>query len=322
MPTDTLYKVSVIVPNYNHARFLKQRIDSILNQTFQDFELIILDDYSSDNSKELIELYRAHPKVSSIIYNVANSGNTFKQWKKGLKEVQGKYIWFAESDDYANPQFLEKMVPLLEANQHVGLAFCNSHFIDGVGNVISNTNSITGTYGIDHEAEKPTIFNGFQFCLKYLFYTCRIPNASAALLRSEPVINNLHWIDTSLRNSGDWKLWINICLNNDIAWLNQDLNYFRIHGSNVTNSSELLNKEAHLILKDLINRKYNRRIYESLVIWSFKSAPWVKGFTINVANIKRYFENNRSMKSGFYFIIYLNKQFIIAMKKRLVAGSN
>jgi glycosyltransferase involved in cell wall biosynthesis len=315
-----VYKVSVILPNYNHAKFLRQRIDSILNQTFQDFELIILDDCSKDNSKEVIELFREHPKVSSIIYNVENSGNTFKQWKKGLKEAQGKYVWFAESDDYADPQFLKKMVPLLENNQHVGLAFCNSHIIDGAGNVTSNTNSITGVSKIEQKADKPATFNGVDFCLKYLFYTCRIPNASAALFRREPVIKNLHWLDTTLRNSGDWKLWINICLNNDIAWLNQNLNYFRIHGSNVTNSIELLNKEAHLILKDLIKRNYNSRIYESLVIWSFKSAPWVKGFTINVANIKRYFENNRSLRSGFYLILYLNKQLIIAMKKRLVTG--
>ena len=57
-------KVSVIVPNYNHAPYLKQRIESILNQTFQDFELILLDDYSSDNSREVISDYSSHSKVT------------------------------------------------------------------------------------------------------------------------------------------------------------------------------------------------------------------------------------------------------------------
>ena len=61
--------VSVIIPSYNHEKFLKERIDSVLNQTFQDFELIILDDLSPDNSREIIESYRAHPKVSHIIFN-------------------------------------------------------------------------------------------------------------------------------------------------------------------------------------------------------------------------------------------------------------
>ena len=66
--------VSVIVPNYNHAPYLKQRIDSILNQTYQDFELILLDDCSSDMSRDIIESYRTNPHVSQIDYNDINSG--------------------------------------------------------------------------------------------------------------------------------------------------------------------------------------------------------------------------------------------------------
>src|SRR6187431_17527 len=95
-----LPKVSVIIPNYNHADFLMQRIVSILNQTYQDFELIILDDCSSDKSREIIEHYRTHPKVSHIVYNAENSGSTFKQWKLGLDYAKGDWIWIAESDDY------------------------------------------------------------------------------------------------------------------------------------------------------------------------------------------------------------------------------
>ena len=69
--------VSVVVPSYNHEKFLKERLDSILNQTFQDFELIILDDLSPDNSREIIETYRAHPKVSKIVYNEKTQGLLF-----------------------------------------------------------------------------------------------------------------------------------------------------------------------------------------------------------------------------------------------------
>src|ERR1700752_3159230 len=76
-------KVSVIIPNYNHATFLIERIDSILCQTFQDFELIILDDCSNDNSRSIIEKYHGHEKISHIIYNPTNSGSPFMQWQKG-----------------------------------------------------------------------------------------------------------------------------------------------------------------------------------------------------------------------------------------------
>ena len=70
---NTTPRVSVILPNYNHARFLKERIDSILNQTFQDFELILLDDCSSDNSVEVLEEYRNNPHVSHIELNEQNA---------------------------------------------------------------------------------------------------------------------------------------------------------------------------------------------------------------------------------------------------------
>ena len=76
--------VSIIVPNYNYARFLDIRMESILNQTFQDFEIILLDDHSTDNSVEIIEKYRNNPKVSYIDINKENSGSPFRQWKKGI----------------------------------------------------------------------------------------------------------------------------------------------------------------------------------------------------------------------------------------------
>src|SRR5258706_9778611 len=117
-------KVSVIIPNYNHAPFLKQRIDSVLNQTYLDLEVIILDDRSTDNSGGIIESYRGHPKVVSIVYNEANSGSPFGQWKKGVRLVNGKYIWIAESDDWAEPDLLDKLIALAEGNDNIGIAFC------------------------------------------------------------------------------------------------------------------------------------------------------------------------------------------------------
>ena len=107
-------KVSVIVPNYNHARYLKARIDSILNQTFQDFELILLDDCSTDNSVELLQSYAGHPHVSHIVLNDRNTGSPFLQWQKGIGLAQGEYVWIAESDDTAQPDFLSTTVAVLD----------------------------------------------------------------------------------------------------------------------------------------------------------------------------------------------------------------
>jgi len=126
-------KISVIVPNYNHSRYLEKRIDSILNQTFQDFELIILDDCSTDNSKDIIRQYKGHEKVGNIIFNECNSGSVFKQWKSGISLAKGEYIWIAESDDCADLEFLYKLLPVLENNKELGFVYCNSHVIDENG---------------------------------------------------------------------------------------------------------------------------------------------------------------------------------------------
>ena len=95
-------RVTVVTPNYNHAKYLPERIDSILAQTFQDFELLILEDASTDNSREVIESYTGHQNVRAA-FNKENNGSPFKQWNLGLSQAKGEYVWFAESDDYADP---------------------------------------------------------------------------------------------------------------------------------------------------------------------------------------------------------------------------
>src|SRR2546430_11315204 len=117
--------VSVIVPNYNHARFLRRRIDTVLGQTFLDFELILLDDCSTDNSRDILTAYADDSRVR-IEFNAKNSGSTFKQWNKGVRLAKGKYVWIAESDDYADEQLLERLVGVLEEEPEVTFAYCRS----------------------------------------------------------------------------------------------------------------------------------------------------------------------------------------------------
>ena len=90
-------KVSVVIPNYNHARFLPKRVDSVLRQTFQDFDLILLDDCSTDDSRSILSKYADDPRVK-IEFNEVNSGSSFKQWNKGVGLARGEYVWIAESD--------------------------------------------------------------------------------------------------------------------------------------------------------------------------------------------------------------------------------
>src|SRR5258708_27654891 len=126
--------VSVIVPNYNHARFLRERIDSILDQSYKDFEVILLDDCSTDNSRDILTAYADDSRVR-IEFNAKNSGSTFRQWNKGVRLARGKYVWIAESDDYADPRLLERLVGVLEGDSAIAFAYCRSRAVTGDGQV-------------------------------------------------------------------------------------------------------------------------------------------------------------------------------------------
>lgn len=222
--------ISVIVPNYNHGQYLNQRIDSVLNQTYQNFELIILDDCSTDNSKNIIEQYRAHPKVKHIVYNTTNSGSTFLQWEKGIVLAKGDYIWIAESDDFADCNFLESLTQIVNTNINIGLAYCGSNTIDekgaSIGKLIQEVpNNQNGYY----------LNNGFDECKNAFFFHPIIPNASAVIFKKE----NFYKVDASFKQykiCGDWQFWIDICFDNYIAYLPQCLNYFRQSSTSVSRS--------------------------------------------------------------------------------------
>lgn len=214
--------VSIIIPNYNHARFLNRRIESILMQSYSNFEIIILDDCSSDNSIEIINQYKEHPKVSHILINDTNSGSTFKQWEKGFELAKGDLIWIAESDDSCEPDILESLVKEFINDNHCVLAFCKSIKIDSDDNIIGEAGM-----GKDLHACGKSFFN------HYLYRYCYINNASSAVFKKEM----LHYVDQRYKNfkgSGDWILWIEISRFGNVAYVNKPLNYFRIHGTNTT----------------------------------------------------------------------------------------
>ena len=110
--SDTL-NISAIIPNYNYENFMFERLYSILYQSEKINEIIILDDCSTDNSRELIDeiVLKLSPFINiRKVYNKSNSGSAFKQWKKGFLEAKGDYVWIAEADDYCESTFLENIV--------------------------------------------------------------------------------------------------------------------------------------------------------------------------------------------------------------------
>ena len=227
-------KVSVIVPNYNHAAYLEQRLQSILDQTYQDFEIIYLDDVSTDNSNEVFAQFAGHSKISAI-FNQENSGSPFKQWNKGVQKAKGDYIWIAESDDYSDPRFLETLVPVLEQHSNVGLVYCQSWQVDESGNRLKLLDDWTSDLS-ETRWQSDFTHNGQDECRNFLVFKNTIPNASAVLIRRSVFEKSGYAADT-FRLSGDWVTWFKCLLNADIGFIAEPLNYFRKHQSSVRSKS-------------------------------------------------------------------------------------
>lgn len=222
--------VSIIIPNFNHALYLRQRIDSVLNQTYRDFEVIILDDCSTDNSRELLETYRNHPKVKHLVFNTENSGSPFVQWNKGLALAKGDVIWIAESDDFSDERFLETLLPEL-ADEKVGIAFCSSKWIDDQDNIKEDLS-------LFHESFK---INGQAILANQLFYKCIIQNASSALIRRSVISNYIDKLQ-EFKYCGDWLFYADVLTRSNLSYVNKKLNYFRWYHNNSSNKAIELGK--------------------------------------------------------------------------------
>lgn len=239
--------VSVVVPNYNYAKYLPERLDSILQQSYQNFEIIILDDVSTDNSREVIESYRSNPHVSKIVYNERNSGSAFKQWRKGIEEAQGELIWIAESDDKCEPVLLEKLVDEFQRDNDLVLAFCLDCFFYDTGE---------SSRFVPKDHVPVTRIAGRKFIAGYMLDGSYVGNASSAVFKREAALA----VDKNymtFKNAGDRLFWIEISELGNVAIVNEHLNYCRRHGSNVTErnySTGLLQREDRLVL-DYVKRK-------------------------------------------------------------------
>lgn len=221
--------VSVIIPNYNHAPYLRQRIDSVLNQSFTDIEVILLDDCSTDSSRDIIESYRSNNKVAQIILNDTNSGSTFAQWKKGLAVACGKYVWIAESDDYADPSFLETLVKELDRHPEAVMAFSGSHMVDASGNDIPGMDWDRWKKG----APETEFLTGRELAARKLLWTADVYNASMVLFRrlQAPPIED---VQLTMRYCGDWFFWVNMAMKGGAVEVRRKLNYFRQHNAKVS----------------------------------------------------------------------------------------
>ena len=235
-----LFKVSVVVPNFNYERYLPDRIATVLGQTYPIYELIFLDDASDDDSVGLASRLLETAGIDyRIVPNHTNSGSVFLQWKLGTERARGEIVWIAEADDLSEPNFLATVLRGFE-DPGVVLSYCESKQIDGAGCILAED---YGDYVADLGRERwkrPYLNNGEDEICNYLAVKNTIPNVSAVLMRRDELAGVLdeHIREiSSYKVTGDWKTYLYLLSKGRLAFFPQSLNLHRRHPGGVTISS-------------------------------------------------------------------------------------
>jgi len=206
-------KVSVIIPTYNCADLLPRAINSVLNQTFQDFELIIVDDGSTDNTKQVVEEFQKKDKRIKYIWQ-ENFGGTSKTYNTGLKQATGNFIAFLEDDDEWLPQKLEKQLEIFKdsfsPNNRIGLISCGAYLINENNvkkGIFSSKRSILSVDECELFLEKAWMF---------------LLSLSTILIKAE-VIKKAGLFDEKLKTVADMDFYFRILKNFDFYLLKEPL---------------------------------------------------------------------------------------------------
>ena len=230
--------VTVIVPNYNHAPYLAQRLESIFAQTYDHFEVLLLDDCSTDESRAILTDFAArHPDKARTVFNETNSGGVFRQWERGLAEARGDLVWIAESDDWASPNFLETLVPFFR-NEAIQLAYARTIFMDATG---EKQIWSMEEYLNDHGPERwgrPWVETAPNIVRDVFSMVNIVPNVSSAMFRRFDRMDVLE-IDAwrTMRTCGDWMFYLNAIRGGLMAYSPDAQNYYRIHDKNTSVTS-------------------------------------------------------------------------------------
>lgn len=225
--------VSVIVPNYNHAGYLRERLTSIVKQTYSNIDLIVLDDCSTDNSREVIDEVLAEAGVEARkIYNDQNSGSVFAQWEKGIAAADGELVWICESDDTCEPDFLINLVSHF-VERSVMMAFGKIEFCDQDGQEMPGMDGFRerSEPGIWGEIESRT---AQQWFAKAFGVHNIVANVGGAVFRKQALASEVWERARNFKIAGDWFLYSYLLRGGKMIYDPRSVAYFRQHARNTS----------------------------------------------------------------------------------------
>jgi glycosyltransferase involved in cell wall biosynthesis len=209
--------VTVYITNYNYGRFIREAIDSVLNQTYPNIELIIIDDGSTDNSKTIIETYQNRSQVQVLFQQ--NKGLNATN-NVALKMATGKYFIRLDADDYFEAYAIALMVSILEGRPEIGLLFPDYYYVDELGNVIG----VECRHDFDREV---SLFD--------------LPSHGACTMVRAEELRKLGGYNEDFSCQDGYELWLKYVLNSKVSNINKPLFYYRQHKMSLSqNESKIL----------------------------------------------------------------------------------
>jgi glycosyltransferase involved in cell wall biosynthesis len=285
-------KISVLIPVYNGAKFVSETIQSILNQTFNDYEIVVVDDGSTDATKSIIdEFTKQFPNKIRYIYQ-DNSGVSIAR-NTAINNAKGEFIAFLDSDDYSAKNRLEEEIRIIESDSRIGLVHANVTKVDGNGKVIET----------DLRAKQYLSGNIFE----HLFLRKANIACSTVLFRKS-CCNRIGLFDVHLTKLGceDRDFWLRLSKEYKIVYIDKILSFYRITPQSMSqnvdqmfkarlyiinkycpendkNKLYIRNKALSKIFRDsgdelLLQKKYSsaRREYKKAILHNpFSFWPWV-----------------------------------------------
>ncbi|MGI8923209.1 MAG: glycosyltransferase [Fimbriimonadales bacterium] len=229
--------VSVLFTSYKHEKYLRECLDSALTQTYDNLEVIVVDDNSSDTSPEILKSYGGRIR---LVLNGQNRG-TYAVLNQALEMANGKYAAVLNSDDIWLPRKVELQVELMESDPNI--AFCHTfgEFIDREGNVIGGR-----PMGFDF----PRTPTGD---LLHLFLQHNRAIASSVMMRVD-LAREIGGFNESYKNLGDWEMWLRMSERGNVGFADEKLTHYRIHGANAILQMETSRSEELRVREEFIAR--------------------------------------------------------------------
>lgn len=314
--------VSIVFTSYNHHEYLRQALESLINQTYPNLEIIIVDDCSTDGSQLILKEFEHHKNIN-LILSKSNSGSYVKASNYGASFATGKYILFAQCDDFSEVNQIQTLVSVLEGNSNVGVVFSKSNLIDKEGAKFSD-DFIGREIRFKRKVKKDEVIKGGEM-KEFLSYSCVIPNLSAALIRHD-LFKEVHGLSDRYLVVADWEFWLELSEKTNFHYLSKPLNNFRQHETTIRSEIKM-SKQVFEIYEMFNNHcnKYNLNTSQQYKIKKGAGGIWFSYFFENKklwiqSFFKIYSEIRKRNKKTLYFLILGANKIVIEFVHRKIKG--